>query len=313
MLEEISFESAGHTLSGTFISPESDEPVPAALLVSGSGPIDRDSNSRRLNIGVTAQVANRLADADIATLRYDKRGVGESEGDYLSTGFHDNVTDATAALAALRSHPRVDPQCVFVVGHSEGALIGAELGANDASISGIVMLAGAAQNGERILSWQMTQIADSIPGPVKLFMKMFRQDLSKTQAKRLARIKDSAGDVMRIQMVRINAKWFREFMAYEPRSALRRLSVPTLAITGSKDIQVDPADLDRIVELVHSDVTDQLVEDLTHLLRRDDGPASIRTYKKQARRPVDRGVLDLVFDWVTQRASAENGRTHEPV
>ena len=88
-------------------------------------------------------------------------------------------------------------------------------------------------------------------------MKLLRQDLVRTQTKRLERIESSSDDVIRIQGVRLNAKWFREFMAFEPTDALARAAVPVLAITGSKDLQVNPSDLElmeRVPFLRHSPV-----------------------------------------------------------
>ena len=284
-ISPLTFDSAGHLLSGTLTLPDLPGQHPGVVLLSGSGQIDRNSNAKRLKLDIMGQVAAHLALLGIASFRYDKRGVGESEGEYASTGFHDNVVDARAALETLGVQPGVDPKSVFVIGHSEGALIAGELAAGDAELTGVVLLAGAAQSGEDILLWQMTQVAASIPTPVKWLLKLLRQDLARTQVKRLTRIKESTEDVMRIQLVKINAKWFREFMAYDPRSALRRIERPVVAITGSKDIQVDPGDLDRMSEVVQGEFTSHLVEDVTHLLRTEDGPASLRTYKKQAKRP----------------------------
>lgn len=296
----IAFQSHGLTLHGTLAVPAAAPPVAAALLVSGSGPIDRDSNMKRAPLGVMRQLAEHLAGHQIASLRYDKRGIGESEGDYKATGFFDNVDDARAALQTLRARPDVDAESVFVVGHSEGALIATEL-ASDTSLAGAVLLAGTARSGKEVLRWQAEQLADSIPKPAKLIMKLLRQDLTKIQAKRFAQLEATTTDVARIQMVKVNAKWFREFMAYDPAEPLRRVVVPVLAITGSKDIQADPEDIERMRALVPSTFEGHVHEDVTHLLRSDDGPASTRTYKQQMKRPVDRGLLDHVSSWIDDR------------
>ncbi len=303
--EIISFASAGHTLVGTLTVADAGRPGPSAVLISGSGPIDRDSNMKRMPIDVMAQVAERLAVTGVSSLRYDKRGVGDSGGEYQATGFHDNVDDGLAALAALRARAEVAADRTFVVGHSEGALIAGEMAVTDPSIAGVVLLAGAARNGEDILVWQMAQIGDSLPGPVKILTKVLRLDLAKTQRKRLDEIKASTQDVMRLQMVKVNAKWFREFMAYDPTTAVDGMTVPMLAITGDKDVQVDPDDLERMANLVDGDFTSHRPRDLTHLLRIDAGPASVRTYRKQVRRPVDPVTLDLVAEWVVDRAAPE--------
>ncbi len=162
----------------------------------------------------------------------------------------------------------------------------------------MALLAGSAQNGRDILRWQAGQVAATLPSPVRWLMKLLRQDLERTQSKRLERIAASTDDVIRIQLVKLNAKWFREFMAFEPADALRRATVPVLAITGSKDLQVDPADIDAMERLVPTSFTGHVVDDVSHLLRPEPGPASVRTYKKQARQPLDRRLMTLVTDWL---------------
>jgi pimeloyl-ACP methyl ester carboxylesterase len=301
----ISIPSSDLALEGTLTSG-GPLPGPAALLISGSGPVDRDSNAKRLPINVMGQIATELAANGITSLRYDKRGVGRSEGDYVSTGFNDNIDDARAALTALRARPEVDADQVVVIGHSEGALIASALAA-DEQLAGVALLAGAATNGRDVLRWQAQQVASTLPKPVKLLMKLLRQDLVRTQTKRLERIESSTDDVIRIQFVKLNAKWFREFMAFEPATALRQAAVPVLAVTGTKDIQVNPADVELMEYAVPGPFTGHLVDDVSHLLRTEPGPPSLRTYKQQARRPLDERVTQLLTDWVAIHTSVENG------
>lgn len=302
---ELTFSSGALTLEGTLTTPGT-TPSPTALLISGSGPIDRNSNSKQLSIDVMGQLATHLAAAGIASLRYDKRGVGKSDGDYHSVGLHDNIADARTALEALRSRPEVDPNQMFVIGHSEGAFIASDL-ADDDRLAGVVLLAGAANRGHDVMTWQARRIAPTLPKPVRWLMKLLRQDLLQTQSKRLARLAATTEDVVRIQFVKVNAKWFREFLSFDPSDGLRRAAVPVLAITGSKDIQIDPADISRMEEIVPTSFTGHVVDDVTHLLRSEAGPPSIRTYKKQARRPIDEGVVTLVTDWMAALTLDRNG------
>ena len=301
---DISIPSDGVSLRGTLQLPDAETRPAAALLISGSGPLDRDSNWKRMKVDVMRQVATHLAAAGVASLRYDKRGVGESGGDYRSAGLHDNIADASAALTALRARSEIDPQRIVVIGHSEGALIAAELAA-DTDLDGVVLLAGAATTGEEVLTWQARQLAPTLPRPVRWIMRLLRQDLVETQTKRLARIKASTDDVIRINFVKLNAKWFREFMAHDPTAGLGAAAVPVLAITGSKDIQVNPADVDAMERLVQTPFVGVVPENITHLLRSEAGPASLRTYKKQVRRPVDSGVLATITEWIATTTAGE--------
>ena len=205
---ELTFDIGPGAAAGTLIAVDRDQPGPVALLISGSGPIDRNSDMKKLAIGVMGQIAQHLGAAGLSSFRYDKRGVGASEGDYLSTGFHDNVADAAAAVEMLRERPEIDPSQIFVIGHSEGALIATELGASDPNLAGITLLAGTATIGEEVLRWQAQQVAATLPNPVKRLLRMLRQDIVRTQTKRLAQIKATTEDTARIQVVKINAKWF---------------------------------------------------------------------------------------------------------
>ncbi len=303
------FTSGGHTLAGTFQPASATGPAPlgtAALLVSGSGPVDRDSNARQLAIGVMAQVAERLAAAGVSSLRYDKRGVGASTGEYHAAGLYDNVDDARAALAALRAQDGVDPGRVFVVGHSEGAVIATELAATDDRLAGVVLLSGTASTGEQVLREQAVTVAESLPRPVTGLLRLLGKDIATMQDKRLATLRASTDDVVRIQLAKVNARWMREFLDHDPSPSLEMVQVPVLAVTGTKDIQAAPHHTERIGELVDGPVTVELIEDMSHLLRHEPGPASVRTYKKQARQPVLPEVLDLIATFCatpTTRAS----------
>lgn len=302
---EITFINRATRLSGTLTAPAGAAPGPAVLLISGSGPLDRDSNVKKLRIDVMRQVAEHLAGIGVASLRFDKRGVGASDGEYMSSGFHDNVADAQAALETLCRQPEVDPAQVFVLGHSEGALIATELAARNPYLAGAILLAGTATSGEAVLRWQAAQVAATLPRPVRILLKLLRKDVPTMQAKRLAQLKATRDDVVRIQLVKVNAKWFREFMVHDPAQSLRTVAIPVLAITGSKDIQVDAAHAARICEMVPSPCTHHVLDDMSHLLRVEPGSPTLRTYKRQAKQPVDPNLLALVSSWIGDRARCD--------
>lgn len=316
---DITFSSAGLSLAGTVLLPEDGHGatesgpatlLPAALILPGSGPIDRDGDHRRMPLGISRALAESLAERGIASLRYDKRGTGDSQGEWLSTGLLDNVDDAREALRALAAQPDVDPARVFVVGHSEGAILASYLGA-DPGVAGLVLLSATGTPGKEMLAWQTRQLAGSLPRPVSLLVRLLRIDIVKRQARSVAKIEASSADVLRMDGARLNARWHRELLAYDPRAQLGATTVPVLAITGAKDLQVDPADLARIAELVPGDVETVLVPDLTHILRRDEEAASFARYKKLVRQPVDAEVLGRVADWIlrtTRIAGAEDLR-----
>jgi pimeloyl-ACP methyl ester carboxylesterase len=191
-----------------------------------------------------------------------------------------------------------------VLGHSEGSLIATRLAGTGSQVAGVILLAGPAQTGEQVLLWQAAQVLKGMRGLNKWLIDLFHIDTRKAQKNQLDRIKRSTRNSIRIQLVaKLNAKWFREFMAYDPAEDLPKIQAPILAITGTKDIQVDPADLDRIAALVRTEFESHLVPNLTHLLRSEPGQPSLSTYKRQIAQPLDSRVLQLISEWLARQIS----------
>ncbi|GAA2395523.1 alpha/beta hydrolase [Dactylosporangium salmoneum] len=313
MTTELRFPGPDRDLAGTLTVPTGPGPFPAALLLSGSGPLDRDSNHARMRIDVTAQLAAALTAAGFATLRYDKRGVGASRllrdgttepaDAWKRAGLHDNAADASAALSALAARPEVNPRAVYVIGHSEGAILAAAIAAAEpAPPAGVVLLACAATRGDATLLWQAERLPASIPAPVRVVLRLLRIDLVASVRRNHEKVRRTTTDTARIGGARLNARWTREFLAHDPAEDLARLTVPVLAITGAKDLQVNPDDLARIAALVPGPCETWCAPDVSHLLRVQPGPASLRAYRKELRDPVAPAVLTRVTDWLTHQA-----------
>jgi pimeloyl-ACP methyl ester carboxylesterase len=301
---EVTFDSGDCLLAGTYT--EAAEPVGAALLITGSGRTDRNSDARlplglTLRLAVTRSLAAALAAANVSSLRFDKRGVGASGGDYLTTGMAQQLDDARAALRWLAAKAPGVP--VTVIGHSEGTYYAVQL-AGDAGVAGVVLLAGPARSGGEILAWQTRQLASRLPRITRLILRLMRTDLVRAQRKAQDRIEASADDVIRIRGTRVNARWFRDFIGYDPRPALEQVTVPLLAITGGHDLQVPPGDVAVMGDLVAGPFEGHVVGDLSHILRPDPDSVGPRGYRRAVRTPVPPEVLGLVTDWVTRRGAS---------
>jgi uncharacterized protein len=246
--------------------------------------------------GITRAVADALAGVQVCSLRYDKRGVGASGGDYFTVGMADRFADTQAALAWLAR--RCPGLPLLAIGHSEGAYYAARLAA-DGQVAGAVLLAGSVRTGDEELAWQTRQIADRLPRSSQLIVRMLRIDVVKAQQRNQKKVMSSSADVMRIQGTRVNARWARDFVRYDPAPVLARVSVPVLALTGGHDIQVPPEDVAAIGKLVQGPFEGQVVDDLSHLLRPDPKRAGLRGYRRQVRQPVSPEVLELITGWVT--------------
>lgn len=299
--ESVEITAAGAVLAGVLTRPDADGRHPAALLVNGSGPIDRDSAMPGLALGLGRALAVALADHGYGLLRCDKRGVGASGGDYLSSGFHDECRDAAAALTALRARAGVDPERVFVIGHSTGAVVAAGLVRAVPPPAGYVLLAGAAQAGERVMVWQSDRIAATLPRPLRPLGPL----LVRRQARERERIRRSTADRHdRMPRSRLTDRWLREYLAHDPGPGLAAIDRPVLAVTGGKDVQVDPADVARIGRLVAGPFDGEVPADLTHLLRRDSGPPGLWRYRAQLARPIDGWVAERIVAWARSRLTS---------
>ncbi len=302
------FTSKDLRLAGTLRVPDSTFTSAAVLLIPGSGQVDRNENHKKLHINALKEIADYLTDRRMVTFRYDKRGVGLSEGNYWQTGFYDNVADASAALDYLRVQPECLNKPLFVLGHSEGALIATRLAAERVEITGAILLAGSAQTGEAVLQWQAAKVAKSLSGFNKLLIKLLRVNVLKTQQKYLHKIKTTSKDWIRQGLTRkINAKWLREFMVYNPADDLPKIRVPLLAATGAKDIQVNPLDLELMAKLVKTDFESHQIPNMTHLLRTETGEPTISTYTKQIKQPLDSQLLELIGDWLSRKTGIPAG------
>ncbi|MFN2113296.1 MAG: alpha/beta hydrolase [Anaerolineales bacterium] len=297
--QNISFLSDGLALSGTVTLPDLEGTYPGVVLIPGSGQVDRNENAKKLAINAFREIAAVLATKGIASLRYDKRGVGQSQGDFWKAGFYDNVEDATNAVEFLTHYAHIDPEQVFVLGHSEGAAIATRLAAKGINISGVILLAGTAQSGEDVILWQGDQVVKGMRGFNGFLIHKLHINVRKAQEKQLEKIKHSTRDWFRMQLIsKINAKWMREFLAYNPAQDFPKIQVPVLAITGSKDIQVNPADLRKMAELVKSNFKWFEVPDITHILRKETGEPTLSNYQEQIQKPVDGTVLNIISDWL---------------
>jgi pimeloyl-ACP methyl ester carboxylesterase len=302
---DVIFASGSLHLAGTLRLPASDGQWPAVLLIPGSGRVDRNENATKLRINAFRDIAVHLSEQGIATLRYDKRGVGASEGNFWDTGFFDNVTDAGAALGCLKSQKEIRSDKVFLLGHSEGALTATRLAATGADVTGVILLAGPARKGEDVLRWQAQQVIAGMRGFNKFVINLFHIDVRKAQQKQLDKIKKSTKNWYRVQFIaKLNSKWFREFMAYNPADDLPKIQVPVLALTGSKDIQVDPGDLDLMAGLVKAEFESHILPNITHILRAEPGQPTLSTYKKQIAQPVDQSVLQTISEWLRRKIAA---------
>ena len=269
-VEEVRFDSTDDdvTLAGTLTLPEaSDRKYMAAILISGSGPQDRDETI--MGHKPFLVIADHLTKRGIAVLRFDDRGTGDSSGDHDTATTENFANDVRGAVAYLRNHKEIDPDKIGLIGHSEGGLIGPLVTAEDHQLAFLVSLAGPGVNGEQIILNQSAAIAraagesaaiielqqkrlpqiiaaikqDADQAQIKDLVASFAQDVE-AQAAQEGDDEAPSGDDIRAMLMggfeRMQTPWFRFFLTYEPVPALEKTTCPILALIGEKDLQVDP-------------------------------------------------------------------------
>ena len=254
--EEIFFpnERAKITLAGTLTLPRGPGPFPAAILLSGSGPQDRDGSI--VGHRPFLVLADHLTRKGIAVLRFDKRGIGKSTGDYANATTEDFAADAEAALSYLTTRKEIDPKRTGLIGHSEGGLIAPLVASRSGAVAWIVLLAGPGLNGEDTLLLQSELILkssgvdDDQITKTRAFNKqtyaLVRQeeDPAVLQAKLTDLVQSSSMSAMlppaalESQLRVVTSPWFRFFLDYDPVPALQKTTCPVLALTGEKDLQI---------------------------------------------------------------------------
>jgi uncharacterized protein len=243
--------SAHITLAATLTIPPGPGPFPAVLLITGSGPQDRDE--ALLGHRPFLVLADYLTRRGIAVLRADDRGVGQSGGTFAAATTGDFATDAEAGVAYLRSRRDVDPKKIGLIGHSEGGTIAPMIAARDHDIAFIVLMAGPGVPGDAILAEQNALIAEAMGASHEQAVARGAQIRAMSaivtgekdpvaRESRLRALLTGAVPAAQIdaQINALDTPWFRYFLDYDPAPALRRVTCPVLAINGEKDLQVPP-------------------------------------------------------------------------
>jgi fermentation-respiration switch protein FrsA (DUF1100 family) len=251
--EDVSYENKlqSDTLAATITIPPGKGPFPAVVLITGSGPQDRDESL--LGHKPFLVLSDYLTRHGIAVLRADDRGTAKSTGDFATATTADFATDTEAAIAYLKTRPEIDPRKIGLIGHSEGGIIAPMIAARNPDVAFIVMMAGSGVPGDEILVAQVQAIAESSGKTHEEAVKTAAQQreilalvksekdpavLEKVLKEKLSGegLDAQAG----IEIKALTSPWFRYFMAYDPATALRKVTCPVLAINGEKDMQVPP-------------------------------------------------------------------------
>ncbi|HII81653.1 MAG TPA: alpha/beta fold hydrolase [Methanosarcina sp.] len=344
--EEVVYENeeAGVKLAGTLTVPQSEGPFPAVILISGSGPQNRDEEI--LGHRPFLVLSDYLTRRGIAVLRVDDRGVGGSTGNLSqATTFSQGTTedfagDVLAGIEYLKSREEIDPDRIGLIGHSEGGLIAPMVAVKSPDVAFIVLMAGQGITGEEISYLQSDLIsrAEGVDNEtiarnnalMKSMYSVIKEEQNDTiAAEKLRKLivdevenmsekeKMNSGYSEDVLDAQVNAQvqnlispWMRFFLTYDPVPTLMKVKCPVLAINGEKDLQVPPKEnLQAIEEALKAggnrDYTVKELPGLNHLFQTAQ-TGSPSEYAK-INETISPAALELIGNWVSEHtADTEN-------
>lgn len=327
--EDVVFENknANITLAGTLTYPKEGENFPVVILVSGSGPQNR--NEELLGHKPFLVIADFLTRNGIAVLRYDDRGVGKSTGNFSSATTLDFVGDALSAVGFLKSKDQINKNQIGIIGHSEGGLIAPLAAVQSEDVAFIIMMAGPGLRGKEILVLQTELILSANGEPEDEIKKgaglneqlygillsekdsasvssQLRDVFERAYIEMTDKEKTQIGDkdiFMERQFSMMQSPWFKYFLAYDPYETLTKVSCPVLAINGEKDLQVPSKENLAMIEKAFKEAEKEnykLVElpGLNHLFQtaKTGSPMEYSTIEET----ISPSALNVIKDWILE-------------
>ena len=336
-VEEVVFQSINEriTLAGTLTIPFSEEKCPAVLLLSGSGPQNRDEAV--FGHHPFFVLADYLTRRGLAVLRVDDRGVGGSTGDFSEATALDFTDDALAGVAYLKSRQEIDQDLIGLIGHSEGGIIASMAVVRSPDIAFIILMAspgmaikdmeyseqardlkakGASENliarnrtvqnslfaiveqekDERVVEKKMTSI----------FTDFFK-GLSEEERKIIGISNENLDAYIHDQFKRLNSPWFRFYLPFNPGEVLQKVKCPVLALNGEKDIQVTSKENLNAIEKAlkaggSKDFTIMELTNLNHLFQTAK-TGEISEYSK-IEETMSPAAFQIIGDWILQQTES---------
>jgi pimeloyl-ACP methyl ester carboxylesterase len=325
--EDVKFKNkkAGITLAGTLTSPAKKGNFPAVILISGSGPQNRDEEI--MGHKPFLVLSDFLTRNGFAVLRFDDRGTAQSTGDFESATTFNFAEDVASAVRYLKKRKEIDHSKIGLIGHSEGGIIAPIVAANSDDVNFIVLLAGTGIRGDRLLMLQQELIGRArgmsetdlektkkvSKGAFDLILQIEDTDSLKLQLTHYLR--QTLGDYpantlpegmteaafIDNQVTQLTSPWMYNFIKYNPSLILEEVSCPVLAINGEKDLQVASAiNLEAIEKALekggNQQVTTKELANLNHLFQESEtGSPDEYAEIEQTFSPM---ALDTVLNWL---------------
>jgi pimeloyl-ACP methyl ester carboxylesterase len=285
---QISIPNDSAVLSGTLLLPSDQTPLGVVLFFSGSGPTDRDGNTgSQYTNNSLKMLAKGLAKNGIASLRYDKRGIGKSkfEGGEADLLFEDFVSDGQAWLELLSKDERFDD--VYVLGHSQGSLVAA-LVASDDRIKKYISVAGISRSADEVI---LSQLQEQSP-----FMGVVAAP--KLDSLKEGHMVSDPGPPLNSIFRQSTQPFLMSWFAYDPADIFSKLDKPILVINGTTDIQVPVKEAEELHKAAPRSEL-HIIEGMNHVLK--DAPlermANLEAYSDSIR-PLSEGLVERIVEFL---------------
>lgn len=296
--EDVVFKNAkaNVSLSGTLTLPKKDGIFPVVILITGSGPQNRDEELFEHKPFLI--MSDYLTKKGIAVLRYDDRGVGESTGDFKTATSADFATDVESAIAYLKTRKEIDKNKIGLIGHSEGGLIAPMVASDSKDVAFIVLLAAPGIQGNKLLLTQQeliakangmseSEIEKTIRNNAKAFDMVVKSNDSQKLKTDLTKLMNefvdnemtheipegmSKEDFVSTLVNQTSSPWMVYFMKFIPATTLEKVKCPVLAVNGEKDLQVSPKEnliaiKNALIKGGNKNVTTKEFPNLNHLFQ----------------------------------------------
>ncbi len=288
----LSLETETGTLKGTLLLPAAQEKIPIVLIIAGSGPTDRNGNNPMMTNNSLKMLAEGLLEQGIASLRYDKRGVGESKGagaDESDLRFEHYVEDAIGWVAFLEKDHRFTE--IIILGHSEGSLVGM-IAARQKGVDKFISLAGSGVPAGDLLREQLKAqppsiLAQSLPIIEKL-----------ENGEKEGTVPEVIFPLFRPSVQPYMISWFK----YDPRKEIAKIDKPVLIVQGTTDIQISVLDAERLSE-ANEKAEKHIVKGMNHILKEAEADRlkNMLTYV-DPNLPLHTGLLNIIVAFVQKEA-----------
>jgi pimeloyl-ACP methyl ester carboxylesterase len=319
--EEVAYVSAPSSvkIACTLTRPRSDAPIPAVVLITGSGPEDR--NETVFGHRPFLVLADHLTRKGIAVLRCDDRGVGGSSAGPADATSDSYADDALAGVAYLKTRKEIDPARIGLCGHSEGGLVAPLAAARSKDVAFIVLLAGPGVPGSEIILDQTrlimkaegasdAEIEKTTSTSAKVFAAVREEkDPKLTEARVRKELAASPEGLTPEQIDRQTrtalSPWFRYFLTYDPAPTLSKVEVPVLALNGERDLQVPAAENTKAIRTAldsagHKDYKVQILPGLNHLFQ--EAHTGSPTEYASIEQTFAPSALTMISDWILAHA-----------